>query len=433
MYQGWYLPLLLLADLTLKAHDSKSALFYSSADVLASLVRTLIKTNNLLQAQGKRSIYEVMSKLMPKPLLACLIQEEGPEKFISAVCTEFMHPEGVWTYAMRAELLESIKDRLHHHNSARLKGDISIDSEMEWLEKFHYECLNEEVQAEGLFVRGLSNTSWEGFVLPPGRSYIDVMQDYLQLNSSDLLINQFEGVTDITFSYDAGKNVEMSLENMKENYHEEIDNQKEVYMEEMDNDKEVHMEESDDQNEVHVEEEAQIQVSRKHTITAQKSTQLSKCLYVLSALRECLKHAVKEGRDDILVHFRHSIISEVVLSGRSLPKVQIELASIVKALTESKTGQDIVLSSKLMQCLAFQLWQSSARDSKYQNDQVLMSTLEAILFLAENISATAQAINFFSKHGLLLPVLAIFAKLNPPSLSKDQPFEKNKSCAAVGC
>ena len=200
------------ADITLKAHDSKSALFYSSADVLASLVRSLIKINSPLQEKQKRSIYGVMSRLIPVPLLACLLQAEGPEKFISAVCSEFMHPEGIWTYDMRAELLRSIEDRLSYHNSVLLKEDIMIDNETEWLDRFNYKCLNEEFLAEGLFVRGLSSTSWEGFVLPPGHAFMDVMQDYLQLNTVNLFVTQAEGVSDIAESYDPDREIEKTID-----------------------------------------------------------------------------------------------------------------------------------------------------------------------------------------------------------------------------
>lgn len=403
--QGWYLPLLLLAipsaDMALKAHDPKSALLYSSADVLGSLVRTLIEASGPVEMQTKQLVYGIISRLIPRPLLACLLHAEGPEKFIAAVSSEFMHPEGVWTGAMRAELLQRIHDRLHHRSSVLAAGDSLLDDEIEWLQGFDYECLNGEVRADGLFVRGLSSSSWDGFVLPPGHSYIDVMQDYLQKHKADLLIAIPEGIEDTTESYIDEKDEQQTVEDM-----ETIEDMETV----------EDMEKASDRPPIVV----------IDTNTGQVSGQVEKCLYTLSALRECLKHAVKEGREDIIVHFRYSILSDIVLSGHSLPEVQIELASVVKALAECKAGQDMVLNSELMKSLALQLWQSAAGDRRNRNNQVLMSTLEAVLLLTESISATVKATNYFSSCGLLLPVLAIFSKINPPSLFRDQPSEREE-------
>lgn len=401
--EGWYLPLLLLAipsaDMALKSHDSKSAVLYSSADVLGSLVRALMKANSSSKIQTHQSHYGVMSRLIPRPLLACLLHEEGPEKFISAVSSEFMHPEGIWTCDMRAELLQGIHDRLQHHCGAFAAGKAIMEAEIEWLQGFDYECLSGEVRAEGLFVRGLSSSSWEGFTLPAGHSYIDVMQNYLQSHKAHLIIA-------------ASEEIEIPIES----YPDEKDEQQA----------------GSDMEEVEGEEKMS-DFPPMHTKAANLehgSGQVENCLYTLSAIRECLKHAVKEGRDDIIWHFRHSILSDIVLSGQSLSEVQIELASIVKALAEYKVGRDVVLGSDLMKSLALQLWQSAAVNSKSRNDQVLMSTLEAVLLLTESISATVKATNVFSLCGLLLPVMAIFTKVNLPSLYKEQPHE-GKDVAAT--
>eukprot|EP00250_Pteridium_aquilinum_P018104 c23944_g1_i1 orf=785-7753(-) len=413
--EGWYLPLLLLAipsaDIALKSHNSKSAVLYSSADVLGSLVRALMKASSPFGTQTHESIYGVMSRLIPRPLLACLLQEEGPEKFITAVSSEFMHPEGIWTCDMRSELLEGVQDRLQHHSGGLVAGNSLMNDEIEWLQGFEYECLKGEVRAEGLFVRGLSSNSWEGFALPAGHSYIDVMQNYLQLHKAELLVAATEEIEVPVESYPNEKEDHEAVSDM-----EDLDEVERTKLEEV---------EKTDLEEV----EKTSDFPPMPTIAAnheQGSGPVENCLYTLSALRECLKHAVKEGRDDIIMHFRYSILSDIVLSGHSREEVQIELASIVKALADCKVGQDVVLNSDLMKSLALQLWQSAAES----NDQVLMSTLEAVLLLTESISATVKATNIFSSCGLLLPVMAIFAKISLPSLFKEQPIE-GKNMAAT--
>ncbi|KAI5070204.1 hypothetical protein GOP47_0014547 [Adiantum capillus-veneris] len=393
--EGWYLPLLLLAipsaDVVLKSNDSKSAVLYSSADVLGSLVRALMKANS---TQPHESVYGDMSRLIPRPLLTCLLQEEGPEKFITAVSSEFMHPEGIWTCEMRAELLQGIYERLQLHNDGLSEGKFAMDDEVGWLRAFDYECLSGEVRAEGLYVRGLSSNSWEGFILPAGHLYINVMQNYLQLHKAHLQVAATEEFEVPMESYSDEKNKQEAPSDLEE--FEEV------------------LKESDFPP-----------VPTNATNLEQHSGPVDNCLYTLSAIRECLKHAVKEGREDIILNFKHSILSDIILSGHSLLEVQVELASIVKALAECKVGQDVVLHSDLMRCLALQLWQSAARKAKSRNDQVLMSTLEAVLLLTENMSATVKATNIFSSCGLLLPVLAIFCNVDLPSLFKEQPYLGN--------
>ncbi|KAH7284662.1 hypothetical protein KP509_34G065300 [Ceratopteris richardii] len=391
--EGWYLPLLLLAvpsaDVAvLKSNNSKSAILYSSADVLGSLVRALMRANSSLKPQSQESVYGVIARLIPKPLLTCLLQEEGPEKFIAAVSSEFMHPEGVWTCDMRVELLEGICSRLQIQSDARSAGKFGMTDEMEWLQSFEYECLNEEVRAEGLYVRGLSSNSWEGFVLPDGNSYIDVMQNYLLAHKAHLLMNVIQEVkVPIDLCIDDEDENQLLLDSTEP---EEIPK--------------VPVFPPLPVNDINLD---------KH------SGLVDSCLYTVSALRECLKHAVKEGRDDIILNIKYSILSDIVLSGHALPEVQIEFASFVKALAESKVGRDMVLNSDIMKALALQLWQSAAMRSRSHNDQVLMSTLEAVLLLTERITATVKATNIFSMCGLLLPVLAIFCKVNLPSLFKE--------------
>ncbi|KAH7421759.1 hypothetical protein KP509_13G074000 [Ceratopteris richardii] len=390
--EGWYLPLLLLAipaaDVVLKSNDSKSAILYSAADVFGSLVRAVMRLNSSGRSRPQGSVYGDISRLIPMPLLTCLLQGDGPEKFVVAVSSEFMHPEGIWTREMRAELLEGVRKRLQIHNDELAAGNSVMSNETEWMKTFDYECLNGEVRAEGLYVRGLSSSSWEGFLLPAGHSYIDIMQNYLHLHKAHLMLLTTEEVeVPIDFCSD-GKTKQEAPSNMSE-----LENEEKVL---------------------------DFPPIPAHSTNIDKHSQLvEKCLHTLSALRECLKHAVKEGRDDIITNFKCSTLSEIVLTGHSLPEVQIELASIVKALADCKVGRDVVLNSDIMKALALQLWQSAASKSRSQNDQVLMSTLEAVLLLTENISATVNATNIFSACGLLLPVLAIFCKVNLISLFKE--------------
>lgn len=384
--QGWYLPLLLLAipsgDMAYKAEDSKSALLYSSADVLGSLVRALQQAGGPSPTAKQKTYREVMSRIIPRSLLACLLQPDGPERFTAVSSSEFMHPEGIWTGDVRSELLQCVSDRLHQHTEALVSGNISLGDEIEWMQNFHYKCLEGEVLADGLFVRGLSSSSWEGFGLPSGHSYIDSMQDYLELHKSDLLVPMFEETeesADLLINEEGG---DQTLEGIEK----AVDHPVSMFgNEEIKSD----------------------------------SQAVDKSLCTLAALRECLKHAARAGREDVIINIRPYILSDIVLSGQSLPEVQIELAAIVKTLADCQTGQDLLVKSQLMNCLALQVWQSVSQDATKQNSQVLMSTLEAILLLSESIPATVAATNYFSSSGLLLPLLAVLLKINPPILRRN--------------
>ncbi|KAH9310179.1 hypothetical protein KI387_038090, partial [Taxus chinensis] len=184
--QGLYLPLLLLAvppkDSTLKAHDSMSAILYSAADVLGSLIRTLNKAeqfSNTNQQDGKLIFF----RLLPHLLLHCFEDADGPENFISLAVTDFILPTSIWTKDVRAELWLRVTKRLEQHSSNFSTGnDMPMENELEWLQSFQYDCLKDELIIGGLFVRGLCYGYIENFSLPEGHSHLDAIQDYLEVN-----------------------------------------------------------------------------------------------------------------------------------------------------------------------------------------------------------------------------------------------------------
>lgn len=189
--QGLYLPLLLLAvpptDSTLKEDDFKSALLYSAADVLGSLLRVLNKVEqfSLTRKQGGNT---VILRIIPCVLLQWLEETDGPEKFSSLAVSDIVQPTSIWTSNVRAELWSKICKRLERYNSSYITGNSKpLEDELEWLQSFQYESLKDELIIGGLFVRGLCSGYIENFNLPEGHSYLDAIQDYLELHLDSIL------------------------------------------------------------------------------------------------------------------------------------------------------------------------------------------------------------------------------------------------------
>lgn len=344
--QGLYLPLLLLAvpptDATLKAHDFKSALLYSAADVLGSLVRVLNRVEQFSSARQQGGS-TVILRIIPPVLLRRLEETDGPEKFSSLAVSDIVQPTSIWTSNVRAELWLKICKRLEQHNSSYMTGNsMPLEDELEWLQIFQYESLKDELIIGGLFVRGLCSGYIENFDLPEGHSYLDAIQDYLELHLHSIL--------------DAGN----------------CDNQDAIDQE-------------------------------------ARATYLS----VLTALRRCLNYAVMKGREDLIEHFKPQVLSRLVSAGLSFQDIQVEIATIVKILSEHRSGRGMVLQSVIMNALAVQLWHAAGKQG---SEQVLMGTLEAIVLLSENMPATLLATNYFATSGLLLPLLALFCQVDFPLL-----------------
>jgi DnaJ family protein C protein 13 len=184
--QALYLPLLLLAipspDAALKARDSESALLYSAADVLGTLVRMLKQTGGSHPSPIQQQKQSMMTHVIPSPLLRCLEHTEGPDKFMTMAESDLEQPMIIWTSKVRTELHNRILDRLQQHHTLLVTGNGEIGDEVEWIQSFHYECLKDEISVGGVFVRSLAAGQWESFGLPPGHDFLDALLDYLETN-----------------------------------------------------------------------------------------------------------------------------------------------------------------------------------------------------------------------------------------------------------
>lgn len=185
-WQALYLPLLLLAipppDTALKARDTKSALLYTAADVLGSLVRMLQQTGGSHPSPKQQLERTMMTHLIPGPLLACLEHTEGPDKFMTMAGSDLEQPLLIWTSKVREELHKRVVDRLEQHHVLLATGNGDLGSEVEWLQSFHYDCLKDEVSVGGLFVNGLAAGCWEDFGLPAGHEFLNAVLEYLETN-----------------------------------------------------------------------------------------------------------------------------------------------------------------------------------------------------------------------------------------------------------
>ena len=182
--QALYLPLLLLAipppDAALKARDSKSALLYSAADVLGTLVRMLKQTGGSHPSPIQQQERSMMTHIIPSPLIACLEHSEGPDKFMTMAGSDLEQPMIIWTSKVRTELHDRVVDRLQQHHILLATGNGDIGEEAEWIQSFHYDCLKDEISVGGVFVKGLAAGQWETFGLPAGHDFHDAVLDYLE-------------------------------------------------------------------------------------------------------------------------------------------------------------------------------------------------------------------------------------------------------------
>lgn len=168
------------ADTHLKARDTKSALLYSAADVLGTLVRMLKQTGGSHPSPNQQQERLMMTHIIPSPLLACLEHTEGPDKFMTMAGSDLEQPMIIWTSKVRAELYDRVTDRLQQHHIILATGNGDIGDESEWIQSFHYECLKDEISVGGVFVKGLASGQWETFGLPAGHDFLDAVLDYLE-------------------------------------------------------------------------------------------------------------------------------------------------------------------------------------------------------------------------------------------------------------
>ncbi|CAM6112927.1 unnamed protein product [Calypogeia fissa] len=373
MKQALYIPLLLLAvppvDAAVKAQDSKSALLYSAADVLGALVRMLDKAGGSNPSERQKLGRGVIARLIPAPLLSCLQQEEGVEKFINLIAADVVEPLALWTAEVRTELRTRLSERLQQHNASLASGSAPAGDELEWLQSFQYESVKGELIVGGLFVKSLAAGQWGSSSLPAGHEFLDGIMEYLAVNQEVLFVQE--------------KEVEK---------------------------REVGEERRDDEDDE----------SGKKGREEKEQAAVAEYLTVLAALREGLKYAIKCERSDILEHVQPSALAKIVVGGKSHPEACVEIATIVKVLAEHKLSRDALLRSELMQALTVQLWQAATSSGEeHLKEDILMETLDAFLLLSERIPATFSATNYFASCGVLLPLLAIFCHVDLPSLDGD--------------
>ncbi|KAH9554372.1 hypothetical protein CY35_08G060500 [Sphagnum magellanicum] len=357
--QALYLPLLLLAippaNAALVAQGTRSALLYSAADTLGSLIRMLQQSGR----QHPQMESTVMTHLIPRPLLACLEQTEGPDKFMTMASSDLRQPLAIWNLDVRAELHMRVIERLELHQAVLASGSgVMDDNELEWLQGFQYDCLKDEIILGGLFVNGFTSERWEAFGLPTGHVFLDAMLDYLEINLHVLNPLVHMGV-------------EAAADDTTDPSEEEVDNQ----------------------------------------------TSINEYLTVLTALRECLRYAAKSGRLDLIGCVQPLVLSKISLAGKSMPKVLIEIATITKVLIADDSGRESVLQSDLISTLAGQLWECVTRLQEEGVEDILVTTLNVLHMLSEQIPATVEATNVFASTGLLLPLLAIFCNMGLPDLT----------------
>ncbi|KAH9562610.1 hypothetical protein CY35_05G081400 [Sphagnum magellanicum] len=373
--QALHLPLLLLAiphanDIASKVPQgttNRSTLLYSAADTLGSLIRTLKQAVGHNPSVTLHSECTVMTYLIPAPLLACLEQtDSGPDKFTTMASSDIRQPSAFWTSDMRAELHRRIMERMQEHHPGALASsspssgsDLMQDDELEWLQGFRYHCLQDELILGGLFVNGFTSEKWEAFGLPTGHAFLDAMLDYLETKLHVISLLARKGVAAA-------------------------------------NDK----------------------TTEKEEVIVAANNKVSEFLAVLVALRECLRYGAKCGRPELIQCVHPLLLSRVALAGKSMPQVQIEIATMAKILIEDDDfGREGVLQSNLMGTMAVQLWECVARRPQQgQDNDLLVAMIDMLHTLSERIPATIGATNIFATTGLLLPLLAIFCKVALPDL-----------------
>ncbi|CAM6026456.1 unnamed protein product [Sphagnum balticum] len=373
--QALHLPLLLLAiphanDIASKVPQgttNRSALLYSAADTLGSLIHTLKRAVGHNPSVTVHSECTVMTYLIPAPLLACLEQtDSGPDKFTTMASSDIRQPSAFWTSDMREELHRRIIERMQEHHPGALASsspssgsDLMQDDELEWLQGFRYHCLQDELILGGLFVNSFTSEKWEAFGLPTGHAFLDAMLDYLETNLHVISLLAHKGVA-----------------------------------------------------------AADDKTTEKEEVIVAANNKVSEFLAVLVALRECLRYGAKCGRPELIQCVQPLLLSRVALAGKSMPQVQIEIATMAKILIEDDDfGREGVLQSNLMGTMAVQLWECVARRPQQgQDNDLLVAMIDMLHTLSERIPATIGATNIFATTGLLLPLLAIFCKVALPDL-----------------
>lgn len=347
--EGFHLPLLLLIVpfVDPKSDSAISTLPISAADVLGSFVR------------GERSPISSLSKLIPRPLLSCLKNDEDLGRFINMAGSDIQNPTTIWTADVRAELRMRAQEQI-----TRRQEVTHEDEESKWLQSFEYACLHKEFVIGGVFMKHLAFGNWEGTDLPDDALFLDLMMEHLERERNVV------GMT-------------------------EADNQTEDSYE----DKHVIFSEGMQQ-------------------PGSRVAELEKYATVLVASRECLKFAASHGRNDLLQSFRLQTFLQTALTEKCAPIVWAELMFIFKELAHNETTLNAILQSNLFGLAGVRLWDALTEDKGEEAEAILHSTLDMLLFLSENMPANVEVTNYFSSSGIFFPLLCLFCDVDLPSLRR---------------
>jgi DnaJ family protein C protein 13 len=343
--EGFYLPLLLLIvpSVDSKSESAISTMPISAADVLGSFVR------------GERTQLSSLSKLIPRPLLSCLKNDEDLGRFINMAGSDIQNPTTMWTADVRAELRNRAQEQI-----ARRKEGTNED-EAKWLQNFEYAYLQKDFVIGGVYVRHLAFGIWEGGDLPDNTEFLDLMMEHLERERN---------VVSMT---DVGNDTQ------------EYEDKHVIFSEGM-------------------------QEQRS------QAAELEKYLLVLVASKECLKFAVSHGRIDLVKCFKLQTFLEIASMDQCAPKVWTELMYIFKELTHNSSNHDILLQSNLLRLAGIHLWDAVTDDKGDETTTMILTTLDMLLFISENISATVEVTNYFSSSGIFFPLLCLFCDVDLPSL-----------------
>lgn len=235
------------------------------------------------------------------------------------------------------------------------------EDEEQWLHNFKYACLQKEFVIGGVFVNHIASGKLEGADFPDNADFLDLMMEYLERERS---------VVSLT----------------------EVENETEEF------------------------EDKHVIVSEGMQEQRSQAVELEKYVQVLVALKECLKFATSHGKLNLMKKFKLQIFLDIASMDHCSPKVWTELMWVFKEMAHDKISQEAILESNLLGLAGIFLWDAVTEDNGEEMKAVLHATLDALLFLSENISASVEVTNYFSSSGLLFPLLCLFCDVDLPSL-----------------
>ena len=296
-----------------------------------------------------------LSNLIPRSLLSYLKNDEDLSKFVYMVGSDIQNPTTVWTGDMRFELRKRALEQITRQK------DLANEDEAQWLQNYEYACLRTEFVIGGVFVKHLASGSWEGADLPDDTVFLDLMMEYLERERNVASATEVESETE-------------GFEDKHVIFSEGVQEQR------------------------------------------GQAAELEKYVLVLVAVKESLKYAASHDRNDLIKGLRLQTFLDVVSMEECAPKVWTQIMLIFKALTQDETSQNFVLQSNLLGLAGICLWDAVTEDKGEGSETVLLATLDMLLILSENITATVEVTNCFSSSGVLFPLVCLFCDVDLPSL-----------------